>query len=303
MKKTPFFSIIIATYNRAHTIRTPIDSILNQTFEDWELIIVDDGSTDDTKEIVLSYNDPRIRYVWQENQKESASRNHGMDLAQGEWICFQDSDDEYLPQHLEILYQGIHNNPDYKVIKSGMIISKNGEEIYRTGLKPASKYDSFPFECFHTTAFHKSVCRDIHFNEQIFLGEDFHFLLKVGQNYPFLNLPTHTGIHNYNPHSSNITGTNYASNLSNQKLGLDDILTWNTQYVLPYIKRKRCLNPILLLSGHIRNKPSQIPQAILQNIQTFLRFPGEYVRTWLTIVYVKIGEWTGFYQTPGRFLS
>ncbi len=76
----PFLSIIIPTYNRAHTLRRPIDSILAQTFTDWELIIVDDGSTDDTKEIIEAYKDPRIRYVWQENQERSAARNHEWSL-------------------------------------------------------------------------------------------------------------------------------------------------------------------------------------------------------------------------------
>ena len=96
----PFFSIIIPTYNRAHVIMRPIDSVLRQTFEDWELIIVDDGSTDDTKSIIESYHDNRIRYVWQENQERSAARNHGIALAKGEWICFLDSDDDYYPNHL-----------------------------------------------------------------------------------------------------------------------------------------------------------------------------------------------------------
>ncbi len=301
--KSPFFSIIIPTFNRAHTIRTPIDSILKQTFTDWELIIVDDGSTDNTKEIVESYGDLRIQYVWQENQKESAARNYGIRIANAEWICFQDSDDEYLTHHLQTLYEAISQHPTEKVIKSGLIIYENGKEIHRTGLEPASKYDSFPFECFHTIAFHKCVCCEIQFNEKFYLGEDFHFLLKVGQKYAFLNLSTYTGIHNYNSHTSNIIGKNYADNLANQKLCLDDILLWNRLNVIPYIKRKRCLNPILLLLGHIRYKPTQIPIAILQNIQTFFRFPIEYLRTWFVIVYVKIGEWTGLYRTKGRFLS
>ncbi|MBK6499927.1 MAG: glycosyltransferase family 2 protein [Saprospiraceae bacterium] len=75
------------------------------TFTDWELIIVDDGSIDDTKSIVDLYQDERIRYVRQENKKESAARNNGICLSNGEWICFQDSDDEYLSQHLQILYK------------------------------------------------------------------------------------------------------------------------------------------------------------------------------------------------------
>ena len=84
VKTNPFFSIIIPTYNRAHIIHRPIDSIIAQTFTDWELIIVDDGSIDDTKSIVDLYQDERIRYVRQENKKESAARNNGICLSNGE---------------------------------------------------------------------------------------------------------------------------------------------------------------------------------------------------------------------------
>ena len=125
----PFFSIIIPTYNRAHIIHRPIDSIIAQTFTDWELIIVDDGSTDHTQAIVDSYNDSRIKYIWQENQERSSARNHGIKLAKGEWICFQDSDDEYLPEHLQVLNEGIQTHPEYKVFRTGLFIFDDGKYI------------------------------------------------------------------------------------------------------------------------------------------------------------------------------
>lgn len=301
--KFPFFSIIIPTYNRAHTIKTPIDSIIRQTFTDWELIIVDDGSTDDTLEIVASYNDSRIRYVWQENQKESAARNHGIRLAQAEWICFQDSDDEYLPHHLEVLHQAIQNHPDYKVFKTGLIIQENGVEVHRTGILSASKLDTFPYEGFTTGAYHFSIFKNIRFDERIHIGEDLHFLMKTGLNYPFFVLPEWTCICHYNPHSSGGTGKRYAENLANQRFCLDDILSWNHKLNLTYLRRKRCLNPLLLLAGHFTYKRSAIPAALMENIRTFFHFPLEYTQTIIRIIYVKIGEWTGLYRTKGRFLS
>lgn len=96
----PFFSIILPTYNRAHFLPKAIESVLAQTFDDWELVIVDDGSTDNTKEVVVSYKDPRIIYIYQENQERSAARNNGIIHAKGEYICFLDSDDYYLPEKL-----------------------------------------------------------------------------------------------------------------------------------------------------------------------------------------------------------
>ena len=92
----PFFSVVIPTYNRAHLIKETIESVQKQTFSDWELIIVDDGSTDDTKSVVKSVDDKRIQYVFQENAERSVARNNGFRHAKGQYICFLDSDDYYL---------------------------------------------------------------------------------------------------------------------------------------------------------------------------------------------------------------
>ena len=91
------FSIIIPTYNREKFISIAIESVKNQLFQNWELIVIDDGSTDNTKNIVKHYlSDSRIKYVYQENQERSASRNNGVNIANGKWICFLDSDDKFL---------------------------------------------------------------------------------------------------------------------------------------------------------------------------------------------------------------
>lgn len=107
----PFFSIIIPTYNRAHRLPKAIASILDQTFEDYELIIIDDASTDKTEELIKTYNDPRIHYIKNEtNQERCNSRNTGIKAAKGEYICFLDSDDYHLPHHLETLAKAINEN-------------------------------------------------------------------------------------------------------------------------------------------------------------------------------------------------
>lgn len=90
-------SIITPTYNRAHILSRAIKSVLNQTFLDWELIIVDDGSADNSKELILSFNDSRIQYVYQENKGVCFARNHGASIAKGEYITFLDSDDYVTP--------------------------------------------------------------------------------------------------------------------------------------------------------------------------------------------------------------
>lgn len=94
-------SVILPTYNRANVLRRSIDSVLKQSFADFELIIVDDCSTDMTKELIDSYHDPRIRYIEnEENLGAGAARNAGVAVSEGELIAFQDSDDEWLPNKL-----------------------------------------------------------------------------------------------------------------------------------------------------------------------------------------------------------
>lgn len=100
MSVPPFFSIIIPTYNRAHTLLLTIQSCLKQTFSDFEIIIIDDGSTDNTQEIVGLANDARILYLKQENKERSAARNHGIRKATGKYLTFLDSDDTIHPNLL-----------------------------------------------------------------------------------------------------------------------------------------------------------------------------------------------------------
>ncbi len=95
-------SIVIPSYNRAEYIAATIDSVIKQTFTDWELIFIDDGSTDNTEELVKRYveADSRIKYFKQKNSERAVARSYGMSLAQGEYICLVDSDDIWYPEKL-----------------------------------------------------------------------------------------------------------------------------------------------------------------------------------------------------------
>lgn len=98
----PLVSVIIPTYNRVRTLPAAIDSVLNQTYKNLELIVMDDGSEDGTEQYVRNIADPRIRYRKSErNMGPSAARNNGAKLAAGEYLAFQDSDDEWMPDKLE----------------------------------------------------------------------------------------------------------------------------------------------------------------------------------------------------------
>ncbi len=103
MNESPAVSCVIATFNRAKFLPATIDSVLNQSFRDFELIVVDDGSTDNTRAVLERYGS-RLRYLYQPNGGASAARNFGVRQAQAAWIAFQDSDDLSLPNHLASLY-------------------------------------------------------------------------------------------------------------------------------------------------------------------------------------------------------
>ena len=110
-------SVVIPLYNKAHTIVNTLTTVINQTFKDFEVIIVNDGSTDNGVEVIKSnFNDARIRIINQENAGVSAARNRGVKEAQGDWIAFLDADDEWMPKYLETLLKVLEIHPQTDMI-------------------------------------------------------------------------------------------------------------------------------------------------------------------------------------------
>jgi glycosyltransferase involved in cell wall biosynthesis len=111
----PAVSIILPTYNRAHLLPRALRSIRAQTYTDWELIVVDDGSTDHTRDFIAeaAAGMPQpLRYKFQENRGAYGARNTGLDCARGRYVAFFDSDDEWLPHHLQTCVEALNSNPD-----------------------------------------------------------------------------------------------------------------------------------------------------------------------------------------------
>ncbi|MBS4027399.1 MAG: glycosyltransferase family 2 protein [Ignavibacteriales bacterium] len=102
MKSQPLISIILCTFNRKHLVERAIHSVFEQTYSNWELLIIDDGSTDGSEKILLPLvkKDKRIIYTRHANKGLALSRNIGLQLSKGKYICFLDSDDEYEPNHI-----------------------------------------------------------------------------------------------------------------------------------------------------------------------------------------------------------
>jgi glycosyltransferase involved in cell wall biosynthesis len=137
MSDTPSVSVVIASYNRADLLPETIESVLNQRFQDFELIVVDDGSTDNTREVLERY-EPRVRYIYQENHGPSAARNLGVRNARGAWIAIQDSDDLATPEHLEVLVSYAREHSDCAMVfANGSYLG--GAEHNRETIIPALK--------------------------------------------------------------------------------------------------------------------------------------------------------------------
>jgi glycosyltransferase involved in cell wall biosynthesis len=134
-------SVIIPTYNRSHLIKDAVESVLSQTYQDFELIIIDDGSTDNTREVLAEYGE-RLQYIYQENQGRSAARNHGINLAKGEYIAFLDSDDVWFPDKLARQVPILESAPDNVVLVHGYkcIVDKNLQPIPGWELKLRKLY-------------------------------------------------------------------------------------------------------------------------------------------------------------------
>lgn len=127
----PLVSVVLPTWNRAHCIATAVTSVLTQSHEDLELIVVDDGSSDDTEQVLARMGDPRLVYHRRaRNGGVSAARNTGLALARGIWVAFQDSDDEWAQGKLQTQVEHLHRSPS-DTISVGTVLRKLGTSVRR----------------------------------------------------------------------------------------------------------------------------------------------------------------------------
>lgn len=189
-----FFSVIIPLYNKEAHIQSTLNSILNQTFTDFEIVIINDGSTDRSLEIVQSYSDQRIRLFTTENRGVSATRNLAMQKASGPYFAFIDADDFWYPQHLEKLYDTIIAFDHLSVFSTVQEIeTANGVFPARhSNITSALLQEVDLFETSMTRsilavsslAIHRNVTETIgFFNETISNGEDTDYFIRIGFHY------------------------------------------------------------------------------------------------------------------------
>lgn len=128
VKNKDSITVIITSYNRGEIIGRAVDSVLGQTRSADEIILVDDGSSDNTDQLIKEKY-PDIKYIWQENRGIGHARNTGISQARGIWIAFLDSDDEWLPSKLKDQLKALQHQPDYKICHTNEIWIRNGKRV------------------------------------------------------------------------------------------------------------------------------------------------------------------------------
>lgn len=199
----PFFSVIIPTYNRKDFLPIAINSVLNQNYYDYELLVVDDGSSDRTKDMVKKFygKNKKVSYICQEHQGVSAARNKGLLKARGKFILFLDSDDRFLKEKLTTFRNYIEKNPKYKIFHSEEIWYRKGKVFSQKAYH--KKFGGFIFPhalklCFlslSTVAINKDIFREIgYFDKNLPACEDYDFLLRISSLYPIFLIPKYLTI-------------------------------------------------------------------------------------------------------------
>ena len=191
-------SVIIPLYNKEHYIQKTLQSVLTQTYQNWEAIIIDDGSTDNSANIVRATIDSRIKFFQQENRGVSYTRNRAIDMATGDFIAFLDADDEWMKDYLEKMVELTLSYPNYFVFCS----AQKGRPIHTLpkGVSIINDHCLYDYIYFTGCMFVKKDVFDKvgGFKEGIQLGEDRDMWLRIGCFFPTVYLNEEHVKHPYN---------------------------------------------------------------------------------------------------------
>ena len=191
----PLVSIVVPTYNRVDLLPVTVRSIQEQTFTDWELILVDDGSTDDTERWAHCLDEPRMLYVRRHHSASiAATRNAGVRQARGEWIAFLDSDDRWLPDKLTQQLARLGNQPDARwCYAKYQMFTKDGRAVPQPHGGPWHPYEGGFVDRILTTEaavpvptllVSADLARELPFDERLPLAEDYDFALRLAMKAP-----------------------------------------------------------------------------------------------------------------------
>ncbi len=208
--KSEQVSVIIPVYNRAKPVTRAIDSVLKQTRPPLEIIVVDDGSTDETPDVLRQYGS-KIKIIRQAHRGVSAARNRGIRSSRGQWIALLDSDDEWLPKKLAMAEKFHRGHPEYLIFQSEEIWIRKGKRV--NPKKKHRKYGGWIFKqslplCIVSPSaviFHRSLLEQVGlFDESFPVCEDYDLWLRVAKKFP-VGLDERAGIIKYGGHEDQLS--------------------------------------------------------------------------------------------------
>lgn len=243
----------MCTYNRAHFITQAVDSVLSQTFTDWELLILDDCSTDNTEQLLQPYlTDNRIRYIKNEyNLGITKNRNKALSLSQGEYIAVLDSDDYWINNtKLEKQVSFLNKNPDHVLVGTNTIVVDEKGKVIQKIRYPSNNFIIKKllllknFFCHSSVMYRKQEIINLgSYDESLPIWEDYDLWLKIGTQYKFTNLYLDTTA--YRKH-------NTQSNSEKIKIGQDTqafiIEKYKNQY--PFYSFAKIINKLRNIKKH-----------------------------------------------------
>ncbi|MCK4292090.1 MAG: glycosyltransferase family 2 protein [Planctomycetes bacterium] len=190
----PRVSVIIPTYNRSNLVKEAIESVLRQSRTDFEAIVVDDGSTDNTRSLVEQISDSRVKYFYKDNGGHCSARNFGLVKAGGQYIAFLDHDDLWPANYLEVMMDRLQGQIEFGAAYARvMLMSDDGktkpfarDERYKSGWLTKSFFRAGPCIMPSATLFRKDVLQGFFFDEALRTGEDNDAFMRLSVKTPFL---------------------------------------------------------------------------------------------------------------------
>jgi glycosyltransferase involved in cell wall biosynthesis len=216
--RMPCFTVVIPVYNRAASLGLAIESVRSQTFQDFEVIVVDDGSSDNPRAVVDDFSDSRLRYIRQPNKGGGAARNTGIDEARGRFVAFLDSDDLFLPHHLADMWTLLKDSKDVVGYAPVWVDRGQGSRFLKPprGIRPTEEMGDYLF-CDRgftptiTTVLPREQARRVRYNEDLRMLEDSDFAIRLswaGCRFEMLEKPGAVWKDSSDPNrTSFITGT------------------------------------------------------------------------------------------------
>lgn len=228
------FSVAIAVYNKEENILSTLQSVLLQSHAAKEIIIVNDGSTDESEKIILSIQDPRIKYIRQENQGAAAARNTAITHCTHPYIALIDADDIWHADFLKHIVEAIKKFPEKKVFSTGLNIENKNNKIFKAhysipDIEEVNTYNYFEASrkasIIHSSAIvlHKDIFKEIgFFDEKILSGQDTDLWIRIGLKFSVVFIPEYLATYRYIPNSLYHSGVDLADKIQLDKFSKDE---------------------------------------------------------------------------------